>query len=259
MGADLEDGVAPSDKEQARAAVVAALKGSTPGPTERLVRINAWPSALAKADLAVIAPLNPELIAIPKVSSATEVREVDAALGSVGSTSQLLVMLETAAGVLHAEAIIGASPRITAVAFGAEDYAADVGAIRSRDSQEVLYARSHVIAVAALARIDAIDQVFIALDDEVALAAETRVGLALGYRGKQLIHPKQVPIVHEAMRPSSAAVAWANEVMAAVDRQGIGEGGVVVVQQQMVDRPLIVQAQRILALHERGDGAGDSS
>ncbi len=259
MGADLEDGVAPANKEQARAAIVAALEGSAPGRTERLVRINAWPTALGRADLEAVAPLHPELIAVPKVEQVDHVRQVAQLLDRCSSSSRLLLMLETSTGVLQAEHLLAASPRVGAVAFGAEDYAADVGAVRSSSSLEVLFARSRVVAAAATVHIDAIDQVFVALDAPEELAADARFGASLGYRGKQLIHPKQVPIVHAAMRPTPAAVRWAAEVIAAVELQGTGEGGVVVVQQRMVDRPLIAQARRILLLHSLEPASGDSS
>ena len=119
---------------------------------------------------------------------------------------------------------------------------------RTPEGLEVLYARSRVVAAAAAAGIDAIDQVFTALDDAAGLERDARLGAQLGYRGKMVIHPRQVEPVHRALRPGEEEVAWAKAVLGAVEAQGVGEGGVAVVEGRMVDLPLIQQARRIVAL-----------
>lgn len=246
--ADLEDAVPPAEKAAARAAVAAALRASGPGKTERGVRINAFPGPWAIADVDAIAPLQPELIAVPKVESVDDVRALDHALRVRGCDAGLLLLLETAKGVLRADVLATASRRTRAVAFGAEDYAASVGARRSPEGTEVLWARSRVVAAAAAAGVDAIDQVFPALGDAAGLERDARLGASLGYRGKMVIHPDQVAVVHQAYRPGPEQVAWARRVLDAAKQAGAGEGGVVVVDGAMVDRPLILQAERFLAM-----------
>lgn len=246
--ADLEDAVAPADKAAARSAVAAALKASKPSKAERGVRINVWPGPWAIADVDALAPLQPDLVVVPKAEVPDEVRYLEHALRERGCEAALLLVLETARGVLRAPELAQASKRVKALAFGAEDYAASVGARRSKDGLEVLYARSRVVAAAAAAGIEAVDQVFIDLEDAGGLEADTRFGAQLGYRGKMLIHPNQIEVVHRALRPSEAEVRWAEQVMKAVEASGVAEGGVVVVEGRMVDMPLIKQAERVLAL-----------
>jgi citrate lyase subunit beta / citryl-CoA lyase len=249
--ADLEDAVPPSQKDAARGAVAEAVRGAPAGRTERAVRINAWPSPWARADVAAIAPAAPELVVVPKAEDPAMVQALDLALRKGGcSEAPLLLLCETARGVLAAPALAAASPRVVALAFGAEDYAASVGAQRTPQALEVLWARSRVVAAAAAAGVEAIDMVCTALDDVAALEAEARLGAQLGYRGKMLIHPKQVEVVHQAYRPSAERAAWAARVVAAMEGARAEEGGVVVVDGAMVDKPLLVQARRILALRD---------
>ncbi|MGQ0535703.1 MAG: HpcH/HpaI aldolase/citrate lyase family protein [Methanobacteriota archaeon] len=244
--ADLEDAVPPSEKASARKAVAEALSSAPAGTTERAVRINAWPGEWAQGDVDWIAPRSPDLVVVPKVESVDAVRSLEAALRAHGCQAGLLLLFETARGVLDAPALAAASSHVRAVAFGAEDYAASVGARRTAEGLEVLWARSRVVAAAAAAGVDAIDQVFVGIDDAEGLETDARFGARLGYRGKQVIHPKQVEVVHRALRPSDAEVAWAHAVVAAAG--DAKEAGVVVVEGRMIDRPLILQAERVLAM-----------
>ncbi|HEV8359490.1 MAG TPA: CoA ester lyase [Candidatus Thermoplasmatota archaeon] len=246
--ADLEDAVAPADKVAARRAVAEALRQSKPGKAERAVRINVWPGPWAVADVDVLAPLNPELVVVPKAEVADEIRSLDHALQERGCAAGLLLVLETARGVLRAPDLALSSKRIRAIAFGAEDYAASVGARRTPEGLEVLYARSRVVAAAAAAGVGAIDQVWPNLEDIPGLEQDARFGATLGYTGKMLIHPNQVEVVHRALKPTLEQLQWAKQVMEAVQKSGVAEGGVVVVEGRMIDRPLIAQAERILAL-----------
>jgi citrate lyase subunit beta/citryl-CoA lyase len=246
--ADLEDAVAPPDKAAARQAVAEALRNSKPGKAERGVRINVWPGPWAIADVDALAPLNPDLVVVPKAEVPEEIRYLDHALRERSCQAGLLLVLETARGVLRAPELAASSKRIRAIAFGAEDYAASVGARRTPEGLEVLYARSRVVAAAAAAGVDAIDQVWADLEDTAGLEQDARFGATLGYTGKMLIHPKQVEVVHRALKPTLEQLQWAKAVMEAVQKRGVAEGGVVVVEGRMVDRPLIAQAERILAL-----------
>jgi citrate lyase subunit beta / citryl-CoA lyase len=246
--ADLEDAVGPADKASARLAVARALADHPKARAERGVRINAWPGPWALEDVDAIAPLKPDLVVVPKAEVPDEVRYLEHALRERGCTAGLVLVIETARGVLRAPELAMASKRVEALGFGAEDYAASVGARRTREGLEVLYARSRVVAAAAAAGVDAIDQVFTQMDDVEGLEADMRFGAQLGYRGKMLIHPNQVEPVHRALKPTLEEMTWAKQVMAAVQERGVAEGGVAVVEGRMVDKPLIAQAERILAL-----------
>jgi citrate lyase subunit beta/citryl-CoA lyase len=251
--ADLEDAVAPENKAAARRQVAAALESTKNAKSARAVRINPWQSSHAKADLEAIMAGKPDLLAVAKVESPEEVRELDAALAKLEvhhhippDSTRLMLHLETGAGVWNAREIALASPRVLALAFGAEDLAADVGLRRSKGNSEVAVARALVPIAAAAAKVVSIDMITADYEDLERCATEAVEARALGYVGKMCIHPMQVPAIHEGFRPTPGEIAWAKKVQAAVEKAGVGEGGVVVVDGRMIDVPLIRQARRIM-------------
>jgi citrate lyase beta subunit len=251
--ADLEDAVAPAAKAEARRQVAAALREVPTSRSLRGVRINAWPSRLAEQDLAAVLPGRPDLVAVPKCESVEALQALDEhlaqrerELGVDEGSTRLLVILETAAGILSARELASASPRTLAVAFGAEDLAADVGMRRSPGNREVAVPRSLVALAAAAAGVAAIDMVTADPKDLERTAVEAAEARGLGYSGKMCIHPAQVAAVHEAFRPTPEETAWARRVLGAVEKADVAEGGVVVVDGKMVDVPFIEQARRIL-------------
>ena len=241
--ADLEDGTAPGDKARAREEIGRFLKTPPKSRSVFGVRINAWPGATAQADLAALRPNPPRLVVVPKVESLEAINSVAGILGAHARETKFVAMIETAKGLLHA-AQIAEAPRLEALVFGSEDYAASVGATRSADGLEILYARSHVVACAAAAGIDAIDQVWVDYKDNEGLRKDALMGARLGYSGKQVIHPDQVQPVHEAFAPTPAEVAHAKEIVAASQAAA---GGVAVVNGRMIDKPLVDQARKVLA------------
>ncbi len=246
--ADLEDGVSPGDRPEARQELGEALRAVKKTRTERAVRINPWPSSDASADLAVVPPEACELIVVPKVESADAVKALSVALDERSHPARLLLIVETARGVLHADRFPPASDRVVALAFGAEDYAATVGARRTHRATEVLWARSRVVAAAAAYGVDAIDQVYPDFKDLDGFVEECRFAGQLGYVGKMLIHPDQIQPAHQAFAPSEEDVARARKILEAAEDAGAGSGGVVVVDGRMVDRPVIEQARRVARL-----------
>jgi citrate lyase subunit beta / citryl-CoA lyase len=253
--ADLEDAVAPDRKEEARRQVAAAFAAVPPSGTRlRGVRINAWPGPAASQDLAAVLPLRPQVLAVPKCEDPKAIAalagQLDAReheLGIPHGATRLLVILETAAGVLAARELASASPRVLAVAFGAEDLAADAGLRRSASNAEVAVPRALVALAAAAARVAAVDMITADPKDAERARREAAEARALGYAGKMCIHPAQVAAIHDAFRPSPEEVAAARRVVEAVAKAGIAAGGVAVVDGKMVDVPFLLQAQRILA------------
>ena len=241
--ADLEDGTAPGDKARARDEVAKFLKKPPKSRSVFGVRINAYPGATAQADLAALRAAPPRLVVIPKVESLESVNAVAGILGGGARDTKFIAMIENAKGLLHA-AQIAEAPRLDALVFGSEDYAASVGALRTAEGLEVLYARSHVVACAAAAGVDAIDQVWVDYKDNDGLRKDAQTGARLGYVGKQIIHPDQVATVHEAFAPTAAEVEKAKQIVAASQAAG---GGVAVVEGRMIDKPLVDQARRVLA------------
>jgi citrate lyase subunit beta/citryl-CoA lyase len=242
---DLEDAVAPDRKSEAREAVADVLSDPAFDPDcEVCVRVNADPT-VADEDAKVALSDNPvDSVMLPKAESAEDAETLAGILAERGVDAPLIAICESATGVLRAEAVAAADP-VDALAFGAEDFAADVGATRTSDGTEVLYAREHVVVAAAAAGVDAIDTLHTDIEDEAGLAEETAFALELGFDGKICIHPSQVPVVNDAFTPPADRIEWARRVLdaaEAADREG---RGVFRVDGQMVDAPLIGQAERV--------------
>ncbi|MFB6165427.1 MAG: CoA ester lyase [Haloarculaceae archaeon] len=252
---DLEDAVAPARKAEAREAIADVLADPTFDPDcEVCVRVN--PTGIAADDdlgAVLAAGVAPDSVMLPKVSGADDVDALSAILDERGADLPILALVESAAGVLHAEAVASADAT-DAVAFGAEDLAADLGATRTDEGTEVLHAREHVVLAASAAGVDALDTVYTDFDDGDGLAAEARFARELGYDGKLAIHPSQVEIINDAYTPDPERVAWAKRVLAARDEAEAADRGVFQVDGEMIDAPLIAQAERVLAL---ADAAGD--
>ncbi|MGM0389638.1 MAG: HpcH/HpaI aldolase/citrate lyase family protein [Natrinema limicola] len=242
---DLEDAVAPADKRNAREAVREVLDEIDPD-CEVAVRVN--PISLgAMTDLeAILEGSRPDSIMVPKTEDATDIQRVQARLEEAGGSCPVLALIESAAGVLRADEI-AAVDATDALLFGAEDLAADIGATRTSEGIEVLYARERTVIAASAAGIDAIDIVYTDYGDTDGLREETAFARQLGYDGKMAIHPDQVPVINDAFTPSDDDIEWAERVLAARDR---AETGVFEVDGEMIDAPLIAQAERIL---ERAD------
>jgi citrate lyase subunit beta/citryl-CoA lyase len=238
---DLEDAVAPGQKDAARDAAAAAIDALDPGgPTTILVRVNPVGSPWFAADVAAIARCAAVGLVVPKLSSQHDLYEVRQALVENGWADALIVAgIETALGVADARPVLASG--VAGAYFGAEDYIADIGGVRSPGGDEVLYARSQVCLAAYLSGLPAIDQAVVALGDDEHFLADARAGRALGYQGKICIHPRQVELAHQVFTPTAEEVAHAQAVLAA------GDAGVGVVDGQMVDNVHVKMAQSVLA------------
>ncbi|HUR61701.1 MAG TPA: CoA ester lyase [Candidatus Thermoplasmatota archaeon] len=250
--ADLEDAVPPARKQEARATVRDALLVVADSPARRAVRTSPWGTQECLADLAAVLVGAPDLVVLPKVAAAQEVRDAQRHIAHLAREGRqpvpaLLPILETAAGVLAAREVAQV-PGIAAVCFGAEDLAADVGLRRTPGNLEVLAARQMVVLACAAAGVPAIDMITADFRDLERTAIEAVEARTFGFSGKMCIHPAQVVAIHEAFRPTAEEAAWARKVLAAVDASGIGKGGVIVVDGHMVDVPVIRQCERIRAL-----------
>jgi len=239
---DLEDAVAPDAKQGARETVTDVLTDPGFDPDcEVCVRVNA-DRETARADIdAVAGAARLDAVMVPKVETAADAEAVAGMLAQHDRELPLVALCESAAGVLHAEAI-AAVDAVAAVAFGAEDLAADIGATRTEEGMEVLHAREHVVLAAAAADVDAIDTVFTDIEDTDRLASETAFALELGYDGKMCIHPGQVSVVNDAFTPSDERIAWARRVLEATAESA---AGVVRVDGEMIDAPLVAQAETV--------------
>lgn len=239
---DLEDGVAPSNKQMGREAIAEVLSESD-FDCEVCVRVTG-----SDDDLSYLSDSPPDSVMCPKTESAADVADLSALLAEHGLSIPVFALCETAAGILHAEEI-AAVPATTAIAFGAEDLSADIGANRTKDGTEVLYAREHVVLAASAANVDVIDTVFTDIEDTARLTEETEFARDLGYDGKMAIHPAQVPVINDSFTPTDEQIEWAERVLDARDEHE-GEG-VFRVEGEMIDAPLLARAENVLDRTDR--------
>ncbi len=252
---DLEDAVSPQRKDEARETVRELLEDPDFDPDcEVCVRVNAEQSAIDR-DLEGLCGGSGELrldsVMLPKAATAEDVRNLTDSLESYERGIPVLALIESAAGVLAAPEIAAVSAT-DALVFGAEDLSADVGATRTAEGTEMLYARERVVLAAAAHDCVAIDTLVTDFGDEERLREDTAFAIRLGYDGKLAIHPAQVGPINEAFTPADEEIEWAETVLEA-KREADAEGrGVFEVDGEMIDAPLIAQAERILA---RADAA----
>lgn len=257
---DMEDGVAVSRKAEARAVIAQAMKELIFGESERCIRINSIGSGFEVYDLAAALATDPDSIVVPKVESAEQVKWVSEHMMKYEETSaheigdvRLLVGVETAKGILNLREIAEADPRLEAIIFGAEDYAASIGARRTKEATEVLYARQAVVAACAANDLQAIDMVYIDFRDQAGLRQEAEQGVTFGFSGKQIIHPNQVPAVQEAFTPSDEAIRYAVRVIETFDESQKEGKGAYALDGKMIDMPLLKNAHHVL---DRARAAG---
>lgn len=249
---DLEDAVAPSRKDEARAVVGEAVAEMDPA-AELCVRVNPLDQG-GERDVATVIGGDASAIdsvMLPKVSTATDVDALGEVLRDHGAEMPVLALLETATGILNAQAIATADGT-DAVLLGAEDLSADIGASRSRDGTEILHAREHVVLAASHAGVDAIDTLYTDYEDTAGLRDDTTFGRDLGYDGKMAIHPRQVPVINDAFTPDQERIEWAQKVLSAREEAAAEGRGVFSVEGEMIDAPLIAQAETII---ERANAA----
>lgn len=242
---DLEDAVAPEKKEEAREAVRSVCSELDPD-CELCVRINPL-DAGGDSDVEAVLARSPSVdsVMVPKVDSARTIEALADRLASHDVSLPVLALLESPAGILEAPAIASADAT-DAVALGAEDLAAVTGATRSSEGTEILYARQRVVLAASAAGVDAIDTLVTDYGDRAALVADTDISVQWGFDGKLAIHPDQVPVINDGFTPDEESVDWARRVLSAREEANAAGEGVFTVDGEMIDAPLIAQAERIL-------------
>ena len=240
---DLEDGVGDAFKSKARSNALDLLSTRAATKAEVSIRINDVKSDLGQQDLEMLVEsgLRPDAVMLPKVAGVDEIEKVDASLRSRGAPISLIVQIETVQGLMSVNDIAVASPSISAMFFGAIDLASELGCAVEWES--LLYARSQVLLAAAQAGVIAIDSPFLNVQAPEALAEESAKVRRLGYVGKAAIHPLQVSIINEQFSPSAQEIAWAQKIISAYDKN---QGGVLLVEGQLIERPVIRSARRIL-------------
>jgi len=246
---ELEDGVAPQHKDQARGNMLAIFAEPQPEDgVERIVRVNMQGTPEGAADMAAILDTEtpPPALMLPKINAPEEVHRVSEALGAAGHPTRLQVIIETNRGLEAAWEIAQASTRVDALLFGGVDMAAD---LRCTNAWEpLLYARSRVVHAAAGAGIDVIDVPWLDLNDRDGMIAEAEASARLGFTGKGSIHPRQIADINAVFSPSAEEIAYARNVTAAFAE---ADSGLVVVDGKLIELPVLRTMERILAKAER--------
>ncbi len=249
---DLEDSVAPTEKDAAQLLVRNALRSVNFYGAERMVRINQLPKGLD--DLDFIVPHNVHVILIPKVESANEILEVEAKVKELKKKHNLknkiyfMPIIESALGLMKAFEIASASENNCALAIGLEDYTADIGTQRTKEEKESFLARSTIVAAAKAAGIQPIDTVFSDVNDMEGLRKSTLEVKMLGFEGKGCIHPRQIKIVHEAFAPTEQEIEKAKKIVTAFKEAKAKGLGVVSVGSKMIDAPVVKRAEQTIKL-----------
>jgi citrate lyase subunit beta/citryl-CoA lyase len=243
---DLEDAVAPQDKDAARRAVTSWVDAAKPVA----VRINAATTEWFDDDLALCGRPGVAVVVLPKTETVDQI----AAVAKAAPGAVVVPLIESALGIRDVAALAAAA-RVQRLAFGTIDFRVDLGmqADDAGDEVELAPFRCQIAVASRLAGLQPpIDGVTVQLDDEARIAADVQRGLRFGFGAKLCIHPKQVALVHRALAPSAQQLDWARRVLAAV---AASQGAAVQVDGKMVDKPIIMQAEEILARGSRDDGS----
>lgn len=251
---DLEDSVTIAEKDTARLLVYNALRSVDYGDTEMVVRINPLNTPYGRKDIEAVLKAGVHVIRMPKTETAAEVEEVEREIekvereiGCLGRT-RIMAAIESALGVVNAYAIATASPRMMGIALGAEDYCANLKTQRTPGGDELRLARETIVVAARAAGIDALDTVYSNLDDMETFRKEVELIHTLGFDGKSIINPRQIEIVNEVFAPTPRAIEKARAIIAAIREAERRGSGVVSVNGKMVDRPVVIRAQRTIDL-----------
>jgi len=249
---DLEDAVSLGEKDAARILIKGALKTFNYGTTEVVIRINPFSTPYALEDIDVMARLKPNAILLPKATP-EDMKQLDEMLmkiekeeGFEAESIRIHALVETTYGVETVYETIKMSSRVDSVCLGGEDLAADLGVARTKDSEELFYARTKVVNACKALKIDAIDTPFTDTDDEAGLLADTIHAKKLGFTGKLSINPRQINTIHKVYSPTADEISWANRVMYAKDEAEKEGLGVFSLDGKMIDAPVISRAMNTL-------------
>lgn len=248
---DLEDAVAPEAKALAREQVCKAVVNGGYGGRELIIRTNGLDTPWGKDDIIAAAKSAPDAILLPKVETAAQVQAAEALLQAHGTDKTAIwCMMETPKGILHAEEIASASPRLAALVMGTSDLVKDLNAQHTPLRLPVITSLGLCLLAARAYNLAILDGVYLDLDDDAGFEAACKQGLEFGFDGKTLIHPKTLEITNRVFAPSEAQIAHAQKIIAAFEAAAKEGKGVVLVDGKLVENLHVEQAKRLAALAE---------
>ncbi|WP_428866936.1 HpcH/HpaI aldolase/citrate lyase family protein [Clostridium sediminicola] len=251
---DLEDAVSISEKDSARILVRDAIKNLDYSSVEVIVRINAITTEFALEDIDVIGKVKPDGLMIPKATE-KDMEMVDAILTSIEEKKcfpknciKLIPIVESAYGLENVYKIIKSSKRTVAVLLGGEDLTADMGIKRTKEGNEIFYARNKVAVACKASRVDCVDTPFTDVNDKEGLIKDTILAKSLGVTGKAAINPRQVNDINEVFAPSIEEIRYAKRVLKGVEEAEKEGKGVFAIDGKMVDAPVINRAKTVMEI-----------
>ena len=254
---DLEDAVAPDQKDAARILVRNTMRYMDFRGCEIIVRINSIDTPYWKKDIDEILPYKPGLILLPKTGTAQDaleadeyITQVEQKLGMEPNTVGLMPLIETAMGVENAYAIASATKRVKALFLGAEDLTADLQCKRTKESREIEYARTRLVVAARAAGVDVYDTPFTDVNDDEGIWVDAQTAKGLGFTGKASISPRHVEVINAVFSPTQKDVDYAYEVMEAIALAKAQGKGAISLHGKMIDAPIVARAQRTIDMAE---------
>ena len=252
---DLEDAVAPAEKDAARILVRNTMRYMDFGSCGRIVRINSIDTPYWRKDLDQIMPYKPDLILLPKSGSAADVLAADEymtaleeKLGFEPNTVGLMPLIETAMGVENSFAIATATKRIQALFLGAEDLTADLRCKRTKEGREIEYARTRLVVAARAAGVEVFDTPFTDVNDDEGIVVDAELAKALGFSGKASISPRHVEVINRVFSPTLAEIDYAYEVIEAIRIAKEQGKGAIALRGKMIDAPIVARAERTISM-----------
>ena len=253
---DLEDAVAPTEKDAARILVRNAIT-SLGYTREVIVRINPVESPYWQKDLRAIIPVKPDMIMPTKVGCAADVKIVAAFItqlekefGMEEGGVKMIPLIETALGVENAYEIASADSRVTAIFLGGEDFTADMRCKRTKEGTEIFYARSRMVLAARAAGVDVYDTPWTDVEDYDGLIEDAKFAKSLGFTGKSSISPRHIPFINEVFSPTEEEIQYARDVFACIEKAKAEGKGVVSLRGKMIDAPIVARARQVLEAAE---------
>jgi len=250
---DCEDAVSITEKDSARNLIFQAISDMNYG-TEVAVRINHINTPFGWDDLKRILPAKPDLIRLPMCQGPEEIRQIADYISEAehknkfpAGSIKMMAAIETPKGLRQAYEIASASPRMVALAIGAEDFIANLKTTRSKLGRELFAARGQLILAAREAGVQCIDTVFSDINDEEGLLRELELIKEMGFDGKSVVNPRQVSVVHNFFAPTIKEIGHAEMVLAAYQEALEKKSGVISLNGKMIDLPIVARAERTLA------------
>lgn len=261
---DLEDAVAPVEKDSARILVRNVLRHLNYKDCEIIIRINPVDTEYWQKDLDALIPEKPDMIMLPKVNTPQDVLMVSEYIAKIekqhnmqANTVEIITLLETTLGIENAFLIAGCDKRVTAMFLGGEDLTADLRCKRTKEGDEILYSRSRIVMAARACGVDVYDTPFTDVEDLDGLYKDAAFAKALGFTGKASISPRHVEGINEVFTPTRAEIDYAHEVLAVIEEAKKQGRGVVSLRGKMIDAPIVARANQVIEMEKAIFGGVD--